>query len=75
MGQTCQRGQGGQQSSGGTTLLVDATVRLLGEFAHKDEDDGTEPFTPMYLYDAMKKNTQFKRMLVRSCAQVVPFCY
>ena len=75
MGQTGQRGQGGQQTSGGTTLLVDATIRLLDEFAYKDEGVGTEPFTPMYLYDAMKKNTQFKSMLVRSCAQVVPFCY
>lgn len=69
--QTGQRGQGvWQQTSGGTTLLIDATVRLLGEFAYKKENDDTEPFTPMYVYDAMKEKRQFKIMLVRSCAQV-----
>jgi Ubiquitin carboxyl-terminal hydrolase len=75
-GQTGQRGQGeGQQTSSGTTPLVDATVRLLDDFAYKKEDDGTEPFTPMYVYDAMKEKRQFKSMLVRSCAQVALSCY
>jgi hypothetical protein len=75
-GQTGQRGQGeGQQTSGGTAPLVDATVRLLDDFAYKKEDDGTEPFTPMYVYDAMKEKGQFKSMLVRSCAQVALSCY
>jgi hypothetical protein len=45
----------GQQTSGGTTPLVDATVRLLDEFAYKKKDDDSEPFTPMYVYDAMKE--------------------
>jgi hypothetical protein len=36
----------------------DATVRLLDEFAYKKEDDDTEPFTPMYVYDAMKEKRQ-----------------
>ena len=75
-GQTGQRVQGeGQQTSGGTTLLVDATVRLLDEFAYKKEDDDTEPFTPIYVYDAMKEKRHFKSMMVRSCAQVAPLCY
>jgi hypothetical protein len=75
-GQTGQRGQGvGQQTSGGTKLLVDATVRLLDEFAYKREDDDTKPFTPTYVYDAMKEKRQFKSLLVRSCAQVAPTCY
>ena len=66
-GQTGQRGQGeDQQTSGGTTPLVDATVRLLDEFAYKKEDDVLEPFTPMYVYDAMKEKRQFKSILVRS---------
>jgi hypothetical protein len=68
---TCQTGQRGQredqQTSGGTTPLVDATVRLLDEFAYKKEDDVTEPFTPTYVYDAMKEKRQFKSILVRSC--------
>ena len=68
-GLTGQRGQGeGQQTSGGKTLLVDATVRFLDEFAYKKEDDDTEAFTPMYVYDAMKEKRQFKSILVRSCA-------
>ena len=71
MGQTGQRGQGGQQTKGGTTLLVDATVRLLDEFAYKEDDD-REPFTPTCVYDAMKEKRQFESMLVRSCAQVAP---
>ena len=76
LGQTRQRGQGErQQTSGGTTPLVDATVRLLDEFAYKKEDDDTEPFTSMYVYDAMKEKRQLKSILVRSCAQVVPLCY
>ena len=67
-GQTGQRGQReDQQTSAGTTPLVDATVRLLDEFAYK-EDDVTEPFTPTYVYDAMKEKRQFKSILVRSCA-------
>jgi ubiquitin carboxyl-terminal hydrolase 10 len=75
-GQTRQRGQGkSQQRSGGTTLLVDATVRLLDEFAYKKEDGDTEPFTPMYVYDAMKEKRQLKSILVRSYAQVAPLCY
>jgi hypothetical protein len=73
-GQTGQRGQGeGQQTSGGTTPLVDATVRLLDDFAYKKEDDDTEPFTPMYVYDAMKEKRQFKSMPVRPCAQAAPY--
>ena len=68
-----QRGQGeGQQTSGGTAPLVDATVRLLDDFAYKKEDDDTEPFTPMYVYDAMKEKRQFKSMPVRPCAQAAP---
>ena len=65
----------GQQTTGGTTPLVDATVRLLDEFAYKKEDDDTEPFTPMYVYDAMKEKRQFKSTLVRSCVQLAPLCY
>jgi hypothetical protein len=68
-GQTGQRGLGeDQQTSSGTTLLVDATVTLLEEFGYKKKDDGTEPFTPMYVYEAMNQNRKFKSMLVHSCA-------
>ena len=81
-------------------MLVDATVRFLGEFVDKGkpyltqqlqqlaekgkarenervkkEDNGTDPFIPTYVYDAMKEKRQFKRILVRTCAHVVPFCY
>ena len=59
-------GRTGQRTSGGTTPLVDATVRLLDEFAYKKEGDETEPFTPTYVYDAMKEKRQFKSILVRS---------
>ena len=75
-GQTGQRGQGvGQRTNCGTTQLVDATFRLLDEFADKKEDDDTEPFAPTYVYDAMKEKRQFKNLLVRSCAPPAPSCY
>ncbi|KAI0278303.1 hypothetical protein BGY98DRAFT_1176673 [Russula aff. rugulosa BPL654] len=62
------RGEG-QQTSGGTAPLVDATVRLLDDFAYKKEDDDTEPFTPMYVYDAMKEKRQFKRRTARDAEE------
>jgi len=90
----------GRQNGGPRTVLVDATVRFLGEFVDKEkpyltqqsqqlaekgkarenervkkEDNGTDPFIPTYVYDAMKEKRQFKRILVRTCAHVVPFCY
>ena len=34
----------------------------------KEVDDGTNPFLPTYVYDAMKEKKRLKDMLVRSCA-------
>ena len=34
----------------------------------KEVDDGTNPFLPTYVYDAMKEKRRLKDMLVRSCA-------
>jgi hypothetical protein len=90
--QTGQRGQGeGQRAGSVPTPLVDATVRLLDEFVHKEkpsltqqslqdekekeDDDGPDPFLPTYVYDAMKEKKQFETMLVRTCAHVARFCY
>ena len=39
----------------------------------KKVDNGTDPFIPTYVYDAMKEKRPFKRMLVRTCAYVLPF--
>ena len=65
-----------QQTDGGMTVLVDATVKFLAEFVSKEkEDSGTDPFIPAYMYDAMKEKRQFKNMLVGSYAHAVPFCY
>ena len=78
----------GQRTDGGTTVLVDATVRFLDEFVNKDKPpltqqplqlaekegeekndiDGTVPFLPTYMFDAMKEKTQLKNFLVCSCA-------
>jgi ubiquitin carboxyl-terminal hydrolase 10 len=48
----------GQRVSRLAVAQQDATVRLLDEFAYKKEDDDTEPFTSMYVYDAMKEKRQ-----------------
>jgi len=88
----------GRQDGGPRTVLVDATIRFLGEFVdmekpslmqqsqqlaekakarenerEKKVDNGTDPFIPTYVYDAMKEKRPFKRMLVRTCAYVLPF--
>jgi ubiquitin carboxyl-terminal hydrolase 10 len=86
----------GQRTDGGTTVLVDATVRFLDEFAYKDKPpitqkslqlvvekeskekndiDGTDPFLPTYVYNAMKEKRRLHVMLVRTCAHVTLFCY
>ena len=85
----------GQRTDGGTTVLVDATVRFLDEFVYKDKPpftqqplqlaekegeekndiDGTVPFLPTYMFDAMKEKRQLHVMLVRSCAHIALSCY
>ncbi|KAF8495926.1 hypothetical protein F5888DRAFT_1924941 [Russula emetica] len=66
--QTGQRGQGEGQRAGDIPIpLVDATIRLLGEFVEdekeKEDGDGTDPFLPTYVYDAMKEKRRLKDML------------
>jgi len=87
--QTGQRGQGEGQRAGDIPIpLVDATIRLLGEFVYKEkpsltqqslqraeegmaredekekeDGDGTDPFLPTYVYDAMKEKRRLKDML------------
>lgn len=89
--QTDQRGQGECQQAGSVaTPLIDATVRLLGEFVYKEKSltqqslqyekekedvDGTDPFLLTYVYDVMKQKEQFKSVLVRTCAHIAGFCY
>jgi hypothetical protein len=93
-----QRGAGVPETGGGTTPLVDATVRFFKEFMvdesastqrqsqpatgrtsraadeEKKDNNVTDSFEPVYLYDAMKEKRHLRPLLVRSPAHVAAPC-